>query len=230
MSDTDEELRRLEAVLAGVVGQLESAQRSALTRKLAHALRASQVRRIRAQQGPDGARWPARKNTARARAANRPIRFLYRKPGSAEPRIADLRSWRREGPYIVGFDREAEGLRTFLRGRIVRHLPPVGSADPGKLESALRGKKGQIRQKAAAMFVKMRGPRHLKAGASPTQGWVDFTDRAARIARVSQFGLKDKVAPKGPEVRYPQRVLLGYSIEDREALISIALDHLGGDL
>lgn len=226
MKDTDDELKKLEAVLAGMVQSMDAAGRSVLTRKMAHALRDSQARRIRAQNDPEGQAWTPRKQRPRDRRANRPIRFLYRKPGASEPRIADLRSWRKEGPYIIGFDREADNIRTFLRGRIIRHLPPIGAADPGQMESALRGKKGHIRTKSAAMFVKMRTSRHLKQGSSPTSAWVEFADRAARIARVSQFGLKDKVAPMGPEVRYPQRTLLGYSIEDREALISIALDHL----
>jgi len=226
VKDTDEELKKIEAVLAGMVQSMDAAGRSALTRKMAHALRASQAKRNRAQHDPEGEPWTPRKRRPRDQRANRPIRFLYRKPGASEPRVADLRSWRKEGPYIIGFDREADNIRTFLRGRIVRHLPPIGTADPGQMESALRGKKGQIRKKAAAMFVKMQAPRHLKQGSSPTSAWVEFSDRAARIARVSQFGLKDKVAPKGPEVRYPQRILLGYSIEDREALISIALDHV----
>lgn len=226
MRDIDEQLKELEAVLSGMVGQLEPAERSALTRKMAHALRASQAARMRAQQGPDGALWPPRKNTARAQKANRPIRFLYRKPGSAEPRVADLRSWRRDGAQIIGYDRERGAIRTFLRGRIVRHLPAEGTADAGQLPADITTKGGKVRAKVAAMFVKMRAARHLKLGSTPTEAWVGFQDRAARIAAVSQFGLKDKVRPGGPEVRYPQRELLGFSTEDREAMIQIALDHL----
>lgn len=225
MKDIDGELKALEAVLSGLVEQATPAQRSALTRKMAHALRNSQARRMRAQRDPEGEAWTPRKKRPRDQRANRPIRFLYRKPGASEPRVADLRSWRKEGPYIIGFDREADAIRTFMRARIVRHLPPIGTADPGKLDSDLRGKSGRIRKSAAAMFEKMRSPRHLKQGSTPTSAWVAFTDRAERIARVSQFGLKDKVAPKGPEVRYPQRVLLGPSLEDREAMISLAVEH-----
>ncbi|PZR37175.1 phage virion morphogenesis protein [Caulobacter segnis] len=226
MKDIDEELRKLESTLGAVVAQMEPAARSALARKMAHALRASQAARMRAQAGPDGEPWPARKNQARDRKANRPIRFLYRKPGADEPRVADLRSWRRDGAQIIGYDRERGAIRTFLRGRIVRHLPAEGAADPGKMEADLRGRGGQIRKRVEAMFVKMRTNRHLKAGGSPTEAWVEFTSRAERIARVSQFGLKDKVRPGGPEVRYPQRQLLGFSAEDREAMIQLTLDHL----
>lgn len=228
MKDIDEELRRLEATLGGIVATMEAGPRSALARKMAHALRASQAARMRAQQGPDGMQWPARKNQVRARKANPPIRFLYRKPGSDEPRVADLRSWRRDGSQIIGYDRERGAIRTFLRGRIVRHLPAEGTADPGKMDADLRGHGGQIRKRVEAMFVKMRTNRHLKAGSSPTEAWVEFTSRAERIARVSQFGLKDKVRPGGPEVRYAQRVLLGFSTEEREGMIEIALQHLSG--
>ena len=225
MSDRDEALREFEAIVAGLIGRLEAGERSRLLRKMAHALRASQAKRMRAQRDPEGLSWVPRK-TPRAHKANRPIRFLYKKPGAEQSRVADLKSWRRDGPHIVGYDREAGGLRTFLRARIIRHLPPEGSADPGAMESSLRGAKGQIRKKAKAMFVRMRTPRHLKAGGTPTSAWVDFTDRAARIARVSQFGLRDKVGKEGMEVRYPQRVLLGFSIEDREAMLSTVLEHV----
>lgn len=226
MSDRDDELAKFEAILSGLIGQLEDGKRQALLRKIAHALRTSQAQRIRAQSGPDGDQWPPRRKAKRAERTNRPIRFLYRKPGSSEPRVADLRSWRREGPHIVGFDREAEALRTFLRARIIRHLPPIGTADPGAMQSALRGRKGQIRKSSQAMFVKMRAPRNLKADASPTAAWVEFTSRASRIARIHQYGLRDKVSAKGPEVLYPQRTLLGFSLEDREAMLQAALDHL----
>lgn len=226
MSDRDEEIKKFEATVAGLIGQLEAGPRKALLRKIAHALRQSQARRMRAQAGPDGEPWTPRKPRKRAERANRPIRFLYRKPGAAEPRVAELSSWRKDGPYIIGFDREAGAIRTFLRARIIRHLPPTGTADPGAMASDLRGRGGQIRKRAAAMFVKMRNPRNLKDDASPTAAWVEFTSRASRIARVSQYGLRDRVAPGGPEVRYPQRPLLGFSIEDREAMLQAVLDHL----
>lgn len=227
MSDRDEEIRKLEILVAGVIHQLEPGPRSQLLRKMAHALRASQSKRIQAQRDPDGVAWTPRKPQKRPRVAPRPIRFLYRKPGAAEPRVADLKSWRRDGPYITGFDREAEAIRTFQRSRIIRHLPAEGTADPGAIPSDLRGKKGQIRKRALRMFDKMRRAPHLRYGASPTQAWVDLTDRAARIAKVSQFGLKDRVVPDGPEVQYPQRIILGFSIEDREAMLDVALAHVG---
>ena len=112
MSDRDEELREFEAIVAGLIGRLEAGERSRLLRKMAHALRASQAKRMRAQQTPEGMAWAPRKNTARARKANRPIRFLYKKPGAEEPRVADLKSWRRDGPHIVGYDRERGALHS----------------------------------------------------------------------------------------------------------------------
>lgn len=226
MSDRDEEIRKFEIMVAGLLHQLEAGPRSQLLRKMAHALRASQSKRMASQRDPDGAAWAPRKPQKRPKVAPRPIRFLYRKPAASEPRVAELKSWRRDGPYIIGFDREAGDIRTFMRSRIIRHLPPEGTADPGAMPSDLRGKKGQLRKRVLKMYDKMRRAPHLKFGGSPTEAWVDFTDRAGRIARVAQFGLKDRVTRDGPEVQYPQRQLLGFSIEDREAMLDAALQHL----
>jgi phage virion morphogenesis protein len=51
---------------------------------------------------------------------------------------------------------------------------------------------------------------------------VGFFGRVARIARVHQEGLTDKVAKKGPKYHYPARPLLGFSATD-QALIGESL-------
>ncbi|MGX8115130.1 phage virion morphogenesis protein, partial [Escherichia coli] len=40
---------------------------------------------------------------------------------------------------------------------------------------------------------------------------VQFEGKVQRIARVHHYGLRDRVSRKGPEVRYAERRLLGYS-------------------
>ncbi|MNF16366.1 Phage virion morphogenesis family protein [compost metagenome] len=43
---------------------------------------------------------------------------------------------------------------------------------------------------------------------------VGFTGRIARIARVHQYGLKDRAEPGAPDVRYDKRELLGFTEVD----------------
>jgi phage gpG-like protein len=50
---------------------------------------------------------------------------------------------------------------------------------------------------------------------------------AARIARVHQFGLRDKVNDSGAMATYPRRELLGLSKADRMAIARQVIDSLG---
>ncbi|MBB5369630.1 phage virion morphogenesis protein [Janthinobacterium sp. K2Li3] len=58
MSD---DLHALEAWAGALLAKLQPAQRRAINHKVAIDLRRSQAQRIKAQQGPDGAAYPARK-------------------------------------------------------------------------------------------------------------------------------------------------------------------------
>ena len=59
MSD---DLHTLEAWAGALLAKLQPARRRAINHKVAIDLRRSQAQRIKAQQGPDGAAYPARKN------------------------------------------------------------------------------------------------------------------------------------------------------------------------
>jgi len=221
-----DELAEFEKLANGLLAKLAPAQRAHLLKAMALRLRVSQVQRIKDQVNPDGGAWPARKPRARDKTVNRPIRFLYRKPGAKEARVADLKSWHKDGPLITGYDREAGAIRSFLRSRVERHLPPTGMGDPGAMGGSIRGAGGGLKRKPSAMFAKMRAARNLKAGANASSAWVEFTDRASRIAKIHHYGLRGLVAPGGPEIRYPQRQLLGFSMEDREAMLGALMDHI----
>ncbi|WP_366931853.1 phage virion morphogenesis protein [Paraburkholderia xenovorans] len=41
-----------------------------------------------------------------------------------------------------------------------------------------------------------------------------------------QFGESDRVAPHGPEYKYPARVLLGFSDADRDMIRDLLLKHI----
>ncbi len=225
MTDRADELAVYRQAVSAYLEKLDSRERSQLVRKLASRLRRSQQARIRAQRAPDGSHWPKRKPRQTQKAASRPIRFLYRK-ASGEERLVDMRSWVRQGDRLTGFDREADGLRTFLNSRVSRHLPAEGGADPGPIEGSLRNRRGSVRRKSQAMFVKLRT--RMKAGTNGDEAYVEFRSRAARLARIHHFGLKDRVVPDGPETQYPQRELLGFTQADDEAILAMLTDHMEG--
>lgn len=226
MADREDELAIYREAVSGYIERLSAGERSRLLRRAAFALRRSQQKRIQAQVAPDGAPWPKRKPRRDQKPASRAIRFIYRR-GDSE-RLVDMRSWVRRGNMLTGFDREAGGLRTFRADRIARHLPAEGGADPGPIAGAIRGRKGGVKRKARAMFAKLRTASHMKAGATTDEGYVEFTTRASRLARVHHFGLKDRVVPDGPETQYPQRELLGFSQADDEAMLAMLIEHMEG--
>lgn len=223
--DRADELAIYREAISRLLERLSASERSRLLRKTAHMLRRSQQRRIAAQVAPDGAPWPKRKPRSEPKPASRAIRFLYRKAGGEE-RLVDMRSWTRRGGNLIGYDREAEGVRTFRADRIARHLPAEGGPDPGALPGSIRGRRGGVKRKARAMFGKLRTAAHLKAGATPDEAYVEFTSRASKLARVHHFGLKDRVVPGGPETEYPQRELLGFSQADEEAIMALIAEDL----
>jgi phage virion morphogenesis protein len=120
----------------------------------------------------------------------------------------------------------ARALRSSQSARIARQQDPDGqpyAARKAQPSGRLR-RGGTIRRKA--MFRKLRNTSNLKAGSTDTEAWVGFSGRAARIARVHQEGLRDAPAKGAKPVRYAQRVLLGDTEADREALLDILFVHM----
>lgn len=117
-------------------------------------------------------------------------------------------------------------LRRAQAQRIAAQKNPDGSAYAPRKPKQLRGKKGRI--KRAAMFIKLRQAKYLKATGDAQQATVRFLGRAGRIARIHQFGETAAVAPGGPRVRYPRRELLGFTQADRERIRDRLIDHLTG--
>jgi phage virion morphogenesis protein len=124
----------------------------------------------------------------------------------------------------------ARELRRSQQARIASQRNPDESAyEPRRARAAkggkkLREKKGRI--KRAAMFAKLRTARFLKVEADASGLAIGFAGRVARLARVHQFGEMERVAPGGPEYRYPARVLLGFTGADREMIRDRLLGHL----
>ena len=114
-------------------------------------------------------------------------------------------------------------LRRSQQKRVMAQENPDGSKYAPRKKRDLRGKQGRIRGKLA-MFKKLRTASYLKVRGDSNAVTVGFTGRIARIARVHQYGLKDRAERGAPDVRYARRELLGFTEADisliREQLLS----------
>lgn len=121
----------------------------------------------------------------------------------------------------------ARELRRSQQTRIAQQRNPDGSAYEARKprpRKHLRDKAGRIKRKA--MFAKLRQARYLRAESNAESIAIGFAGRVARVARIHQLGESDRIAPGGPEYKYPARVLLGFSAEDREMIRNALLAHI----
>ena len=109
----------------------------------------------------------------------------------------------------------AQQLRRSQQQRIRAQVNPDGSPFEARKPRDLRGKKGRIKRR---MFEKLKMARYLKAKGSPQQAVIGFAGRVSRIARVHQYGLKDRAERRAPEVSYACRKLLGLTQNDLVAI------------
>ena len=115
----------------------------------------------------------------------------------------------------------ATDLRRSQRQRIAEQKNPDGSSyAPRRAQQ----KTGRIRRRA--MFAKLRTTKYLKQKYNANAVSVGFFGRIANIARVHQYGLRDKVAKDGPEIQYEQRELLGFTDRDIDLIQQHLIDHL----
>ncbi|OZI23024.1 phage virion morphogenesis protein [Bordetella genomosp. 9] len=122
----------------------------------------------------------------------------------------------------------AIALRRSQAARIAGQRNPDGTPfEPRRTRKNLRGKKGRIKKRA--MFVRLRNNRNLKAKATPGDISVGFFGRVARIARVHQYGLRDRPARGMEDVQYPTRELLGFTDDDIDLIRDMLLRHLAGE-
>lgn len=116
----------------------------------------------------------------------------------------------------------AVDLRSRQQRRIAAQTNPDGTPYAPK-KPRLRAKTGRIRR---AMFARLRTTRYLRIDASAQGALLNIAGRAARIARVHQYGLTDRVGQGGPQYRYPQRRILGVAESDRQAIADRIINHL----
>ncbi|QMB05606.1 phage virion morphogenesis protein [Citrobacter freundii] len=113
----------------------------------------------------------------------------------------------------------AKKLRRSQQQRIKQQKAPDGTQYQARKRQQLRAKKGRIKR---AMFQKLRTSRYMKASGRSDAAVVESTGKVQRIARIHQYGLKDRPNPHAQDVQYPERQLLGFSQSD-ELLIERAI-------
>lgn len=122
----------------------------------------------------------------------------------------------------------AQKLRRNQQQRVKQQRNPDGSTYAARKSRDLKGKKGRIKRQVQ-MFLKLPRASYLKAKGDGQSITVGFTGRVARIARVHQYGLKDRAEARAPEVRYQQREILGFNEPDmvmiRNELINYLAEH-----
>lgn len=117
----------------------------------------------------------------------------------------------------------AKQLRTAQQQRIKQQKAPDGSPYQARKRQPLRAKKGRIKR---AMFQKLRTNRYMKASGRENGAVVEFTGKVQRIARVHQYGLKDRPNPHSRDVQYPERQLMGISSIDKRLIEALVLEYL----
>ena len=116
-------------------------------------------------------------------------------------------------------------LRRSQQKRITAQQNPDGSKYAPRKQRNLRGKQGRIRRKLA-MFKKLRTASYLKVRSDSNGISIGFTGRIARIARIHQYGLKDRAERGAPDVRYEQREMLGFTKSELNLIRNRLLTHL----
>ncbi|MCK6853437.1 phage virion morphogenesis protein [Enterobacter bugandensis] len=117
----------------------------------------------------------------------------------------------------------AKELRKAQQQRIKQQKAPDGSPYQARKRQPLRAKTGRIKR---AMFQKLRTSRYMKASGRENSAVVEFTGKVQHIARVHQFGLKDRPNQFSREVVYPERQLLGITVIDSKSIESLIFDKL----
>jgi phage virion morphogenesis protein len=116
-------------------------------------------------------------------------------------------------------------LRRSQQKRVMAQENPNGTKFAPRKQRNLRWKQGRIKRKLA-MFKKLRTASYLKVRGESNAVTVGFTGRIARIARVHQYGLKDRAERGAPDVRYDQREVLGFTDADFALIRDGLLSHL----
>lgn len=105
----------------------------------------------------------------------------------------------------------AKELRRSQQQRIKQQKAPDGTPYQARKRQPLRAKNGRIKR---TMFQKLRTSRYMQASGRNDAAVVEFTGKVQRIARVHQYGLKERPTKNSQEIWYTARILLGFKHND----------------
>ena len=116
----------------------------------------------------------------------------------------------------------ARKLRVTQKKRITSQKNSDGSAYIPR-KTRLRDKKNKIKSK---MFNLIKNATYMRIERTAQGVAVGFTNRVAFIARVHQYGLRDKVDKDGPTVKYASRELLGFTDTEMNMIENEVINYL----
>ncbi|CNL00041.1 phage virion morphogenesis protein [Yersinia enterocolitica] len=117
----------------------------------------------------------------------------------------------------------AKKLRQRQQQRIKSQKSPDGTPYAPRKRQPIKAKKGRIKRE---MFTKLRTNRFMKAKGDDNAAVVEFTSKVQRIARVHQYGLKDKPSLRSKVVQYTERPLFGIDKKNLETIESMIIKFL----
>lgn len=120
----------------------------------------------------------------------------------------------------------AKRLRKHQQQRIKQQVTPEGQPFAPRRPQPLRAKKGRIKRE---MFARLRTAKYMKAKGTDKDAVVEFTGQVQRMAKVHQYGLRDRPSVRAEEVRYPARPLLGMDAEDLKIVEDELLMRISSD-
>ena len=116
----------------------------------------------------------------------------------------------------------AKVLRSSQQQHIKQQRAPDGTPYTPRKTQPIKGKKGRVKRQ---MFQKLRTAKYLKAKGTADAASVEFVGRVQRMARVHQYGLRDRPSAKSREVQYEARPLLGLSMEEIDIIRELIGEH-----
>ncbi|MBF9261014.1 phage virion morphogenesis protein [Acinetobacter baumannii] len=116
----------------------------------------------------------------------------------------------------------ARKIRASQKIRISKQQNPDGSAFVPR-KKRIRSKKDKIKNK---MFNVIKTSKYMQIERNADGVAIGFMNRVANIARVHQYGLRDRVERNGPTVKYDSRELLGFTPDELDMIESDVLNHL----
>ncbi|EAB4275259.1 phage virion morphogenesis protein [Salmonella enterica] len=114
----------------------------------------------------------------------------------------------------------AKTLRARQQRRIKTQKAPDGTPYAARKRQPVKAKKGRIKRE---MFAKLRTSRFMKATAGNDAAVVEFTGKVQRMAKVHQYGLKDKPGRNSAPVQYDARTLIGFDHESKNMIHDIIM-------